>query len=168
MSEITPVSQQSVPEGYGQTTINVSGSPMTFTYYLGFASRVSYTPQGGSEILVYQQSETFQVPGGGAPAAQCKLWIAGGPDALDVELEIDDTPRPAPQYQGPIESIEVTTRKSGGGGSNPRVRPIKGGNQVSQIHVQMKSDAAAVRPHMPTGGGTTTVTNEAKTCPPDC
>jgi hypothetical protein len=168
MSEITPLSQHPVPEGYAQSTIEVNGVPMTFTYYLGFASRVSYTPQGGTEIPVYQQKDTFHVPGGGGPAATCKLWITGGPDELDVELEIDDSPRPGPKFEGPIESFDVTTKRGGGAASNPRVRPIKGGHQVAAVRVQLRADGASVRPHMPESGGTTTVTNTPITCPPFC
>jgi hypothetical protein len=168
MSEITPVSPRPVPEGYAQRTIQVDGVDMTFIFYLGFASSVTYTPQGGTAIPVYQQSGTFHVPGGGGPAASCKMWIIGGPDALDVELEIDDSPRPAPNYQGPIESFDVTTRRRGGGASNPRVKPVHGGHHVTNIHVQLKGDAGSVRTHMPTDGGTTTTTNAATCCPPVC
>jgi hypothetical protein len=168
MSEITPVPAHAVPDGYAQRTIQVQGVPMTFTFYKGFASRVSYTPQGGAEIPVYQQEGVFKVPGGGGPAASSKMWISGGPDALDVELEIDDSPRPAPNYDGPIESFDVTTRRGGGGASNPRVRPIKGQHHVTAVQVQLKRADASVRPHMPADGGTTTVVNTAQCCPPTC
>jgi len=168
MSEMTPQSQSAVPEGYIRKTIPVDGVDMSFTFYEGFASSVSYTPRGGRPIPVYQQEGVFHVPGGGAPASQCTMWITGGPDNLNVELEINDGPRTPPDYKGPIESFEVVTRPNGGGASNPRVRPIKGGNQVAAIHVQMKGESGGVRPHMPEGGGSTTVTNDSKTCPPIC
>jgi hypothetical protein len=168
MSEITPLSQRAVPDGYTQRTIQVNGVSMTFTFYMGFASRVSYTPQGAAEILVYQQAGTFHVPGGVGPAAESKMWITGGPDDLDVELEIDDTPRPAPNYNGPIESFDVTTKRGGGSATNPRVKPVKGQHHVTNIQVQLKGDTASVRTHMPTDGGTTTVVNTAQCCPPTC
>jgi hypothetical protein len=168
MSEITPLSQETTADGYQSTTIQVQGVPMTFTYYLGFASKVTHTPHGGSEILVYQQTETFHVPGGGGPAAACTLRIVGGPDDLDVTLAIDDSPRQGPKWEGPIQSFQVITKKSGGSGSNPRVRPVQGQNQVAAVHVQLKGDNASVRPHMPEGGGGTGVTNTPLTCPPNC
>jgi hypothetical protein len=168
MSELTPLSQHTVPEGYAQRTVQVNGVDMTFIFYKGFASRVSYTPAGGTEILVYQQEGTFHVPGGGGPSAASKMWIAGGPDALDVELDVDDSPRPGPNYNGPIESFDVTTKKGGGSASTPRVKPVKGQHHVTNIHVQLKADRGSVRPHMPADGGTTTVVNTAQCCPPTC
>ena len=169
MSEMTPQSQQAVPDGYAQRTIQVNGIDMTFTFYMGFASRVSYTPKGGSEILVYQQEGTFRVPGGGGPAAQSTMWITGGPDSLDVVLEINDGPRNPPEYKGTIEDFHVTTKKAGGGGQgNDKVRVLKGDKQVTKIDVQPRGSSGSVRPHMPEDGGTTGVTNHAATCPPVC
>jgi hypothetical protein len=168
MSEMTPQSQRIPPEGYAQRTIQVDGVAMTFTFYMGFASRVSYTPKGGAEIVVYEQEGVFHVPGGGGPLAQSTMWITGGPDELDVELEVNDGPRNPPEYRGPIESFQVTTRRGGGGGSNPRVRPVKGGNSVSSVQVQLRGESDSVRPHMPADGGTTDVKNDSATCPPHC
>lgn len=168
MSDITPVAQREVPEGYAQRTITVGGVPMTFTFYLGFASRVTHTPSGGEEILVYQQEGVFQVPGGGGPAESCKMWITGGPDDLDVELEIDDSPRVAPDFRGPIEGFNVVTRRNGGGGGQGRVRAQKGGNKVASIRIKVRGEGGGVFPHMPGDGGDTGVNNDAVTCPPTC
>jgi hypothetical protein len=169
MSDIAPLSQRNVPEGYTSRTIQVEGQDMTFTFYMGFASAVTYTPRGGATIPVYTQDGTFHVPGGVGPSADCKMWIVGGPDDLDVELEIDDSPRPAPSYRGPIESFQVVTnRHGGGGGTSPRVKAKRGGDKVHSINVQVRGEGGGVFPHMPESGGTTDVTNHAATCPPVC
>jgi hypothetical protein len=168
MSDIAPLSQRNVPEGYATRTIQVSGVDMTFTFYMGFASAVTYTPKGGETIQVYTQEGTFHVPGGVGPSDNCKMWIVGGPDDLDVELEIDDSPRPAPDFKGPIERFDVVTKRNGGGGTSRRVKPKKGGDKVASISVQVRGEAGGVYPHMPDDGGTTGVSNLAVTCPPHC
>ena len=53
----------SAPLAKAYCTITVEGKPLTFTFYLGFASRVTHTPRGGQEMLVYQQQEVFRVLG---------------------------------------------------------------------------------------------------------
>lgn len=168
MSDTAPLAQTAVPEGYAQRTITVDGQPMTFTFYMGFASRVTHTPSGGEEILVYQQEGVFRVPGGGAPQANSKMWITGGPDELDVELEIDDSPIGPPDYLGPIEGFNVVTKRNGGGGGQGRVRAAKGGNQVAGIRVRVRGESGGVFPHMPGDGGGTDVSNTPLTCPPHC
>jgi hypothetical protein len=170
MSQATSLSQSSVPEGYAQRTIQVEGRDLTFTFYMGFVSRLTHTPRGGKEVLVYQQEGVFKVPGGVAPEPRTKLWITGGPDELDVELEVNDGPIGPPDFQGPIQGFQVVTRRAGGEGasSNPRVRPGKGAAQVASIRVEERG-RGGVFPHMPPGdGGTTDVTNTAQTCPPHC
>ena len=168
MSETTQSSLREVPEGYAQRTITVDGQPMTFTFYMGFASRVTHRPNGGSEIVVYEQEGVFHVPGGGSPEARTKMWISGGPDSLDVELEIDDGPMLPPSYRGPIQDFQVVTRKNGGGGQSARVRAVRGADKVASIHVTTRGGDGGVFPHMPGGGGSTDVTNAATTCPPTC
>lgn len=168
MSELAPLAPQNVPDGYAQRTVTVNGAAMTFTFYMGFVSRLTHTPEGGDEILVYQQEGVFRVPGGKAPDANSKLWITGGPDGLDVELEIEDGPLDSRTFQGPIQGFQVVTRRSGGNGQGQRVRALKGADQVASIRVQMRGQGGGVVPHMPGGGGSTDVTNTPITCPPNC
>ncbi|CAA9298886.1 MAG: hypothetical protein AVDCRST_MAG68-233 [uncultured Gemmatimonadetes bacterium] len=161
-----------LPEGYVTRTIQVDGVSMSFTFYMGFASRVTYTPKNGDPILVYQQEGTYYVPNRQAPDAVSTLSIQGGPDGLDVEIEIDDQPLNPPNYRGPVGKIEVKTRKQvpepRGNGKHYKV--LRGANQVEAVNVvpQEQMESGGVYAYQSTDGGTTTATNHAATCPPTC
>lgn len=168
-----PASNDAV--NYQETTIQVDGFPMTFRYYLGFASRITYTPKGGAPILVYQQEGVFQVPeneqGKREVLAQSKLHIKGGPDGLDVELEIDDAPITS-SNRGPVSKVQVVTKKLAKDPKHDkRVKVLKGGHQVQSVDVTMAVDmgkGGVIAYQQDPPGGTTTVNNTASCCPPDC
>lgn len=159
-------------EGYTTRTIEVEGVPMLFTFYMGFASRVTYTPKNGEPILVYQQEGTYYVPNRQAPDAVSTLTIQGGLDGLDVEIEIDDQPIEPPNYRGPVGKIEVKTRKQvpepRGNGQHYKV--LRGANQIEAVNVVLQDqlERGGVHAYQAPDGGCTTVENKAATCPPNC
>lgn len=164
--------------GYKTVTAEHDGHTYTFTFYEGFVSELNLRPKGGTETLqVYKQQDCFHVPGGGAPDAQTTLTIQGGPDDLDIELDVDDAPNDNPKYTGPVAGFNVRTRK-GGTPYQPteqRVKPTRGANQVASITVRMNDGGgaagAAGSARMFDGGGSgddVTVKNTAQTCPPFC
>lgn len=163
--------------GYRTVTAEYDGHTYTFTFYEGFVSELNLRPRGSREtIQVYKQQGVFKVPGGGAPEARTTLTIQGGPDDLDIELDVNDAPNGSPSYTGPIDGFNVRTRKNGPPfePSERRVTPSRGANQVASIYVRMKGAAAAGaagRGRMFDGGGSgddVDVSNSAETCPPNC
>jgi hypothetical protein len=173
MADLTMASRASSQrEGYTTCTIDVEGVPMSFTFYMGFASRITYTPKNGQPILVYQQEGTYYVPDRQAPDAISTLAIQGGPDGLDVVIEIDDQPLAPPNYRGPIGKIEVKTKKKvptpRGNGKHYKV--LKGADQVEAVNIvpQDQVESGGVHAYQAADGGTTTATNTAQTCPPNC
>jgi hypothetical protein len=172
MADLTLASRPvSLSEGYASRTIDVDGVPMTFTFYMGFASRVTYTPKNGPAIVVYEQEGVFHVPGGVGPDPISKLTIQGGPDALDVELEIDDNPMLPPSYRGPVGKIDVKTKKrvADPKGNGKHYKVLKGAHQIEDVTVTPTDPTGGVFAHQTVeGGGTTSVDNKAATCPPNC
>ena len=173
MADLTMAPRPSTQrEGYTTRTVDVEGVPMTFTFYMGFASRVTYTPKNGEPILVYQQEGTYYVPNRQAPDAVSTLTIQGGPDGLDVEIEIDDKPIGPPNYRGPVGKIEVKTKKQvpTPKGNGKYYKVLKGANQVEAVNVvtQDQVESGGVQAYQAPDGGTTTATNTAHTCPPYC
>lgn len=159
-------------DGYTSRTILVDGVEMTFTFYMGFASKVTYTPQGGREQLVYQQEGVFKVPGGVLPDAVSTISIQGGPDGLDVEVEIDDAPISDRTGNGPVGKVDIRTKKNAKDPKpkDKRVKVLKGEDQVQAVDVTLTVDlgGGGVFAYQTDPGGTTTATNQAATCPPHC
>jgi hypothetical protein len=158
---------------YKEVTVKVQGVDMTFRFYLGFASRITHTPKGGDEVLVYQQDGVFHIPpneqGKRELKSHSKLTIQGGPDQVDVELEIDDSP--IQNYRGPIGQIVVKTRKNAKDPKHDkRVKVLKGAQQVQSVDVTLGVNVGkgGVFAYQDAGGGTTTVDNTANCCPPAC
>ncbi len=161
-----------VLEGYTTRTIDVDGVQMSFTFYMGFASRVTYTPKNGPAILVYQQEGVYRVPGNVPPNGVSFLTIQGGPDALDVEIEIDDQPLDPTSYSGPVGKIDVKTKKRvpDPKGNGKYYKVIRGADQVESVIVtpSLELESGGVTAFQATDGGTTSVDNKAATCPPNC
>ncbi|HEX8358533.1 MAG TPA: hypothetical protein VF613_00330 [Longimicrobium sp.] len=173
MADLTLAPRPATPlEGYTTRTIEVDGVPMSFTFYMGFASRVTYTPKNGPAILVYEQEGVYRVPGGVGPNAVSTLTIQGGPDALDVEIEIDDQPMLPPTYRGPVGKIDVKTRKrvADPKGNGKHYKVLKGAHQVEDVAVTPTGEveSGGVTAFQAADGGTTSATNNASTCPPAC
>jgi len=166
-----PVTSRPTEERYATRTISYAGHEYTFSVYKGFASLVEFTPPGTDQpIEVYRQNGVFNCQDTGGPLPNSTLTITGGPLELDVELAIDDTPA-KPGELGPIDTIEVGLKRRGTPVTPaPRVRPIRGGDQVSRILVRERpqNGKGGVKAFQTDGGGTVVVTNTATTCPPDC
>lgn len=168
---VTPTAQTSAPAGdYATRTIHHDGYDYTFSFYKGFASRVTYTPAGGEPIEVYRQEGVFNCRHTGGPVANSVLSVTGGPDAFDVEVEIEDGPLTPPDFRGPIESIQLGLKRRGTPmPRKPRVKPIRGADQISRISVRERAKLAE-------GGvlafqeerGVVEVDNTASCCPPTC
>lgn len=179
MSELTSplTSPANDREGYVTVDAQHAGHTYQFTFYQGFVRLLKFRPKGGGEIKVYEQEGTYHVPqppeGRKGPDAVSTVTITGGPDSLDIELRVDDSPQDA-RYRGPIEGFEVRTQPRGtpGGGQDASVTAIRGADQIRSIVVRKRTAAAHERAY--DGGETTTsedtftVENMTKTCPPDC
>lgn len=171
-------------EGYLTVSSEYGGFTYTFNFYQGFVRRLAFRPRGSAqEIEVYVQQGTYYVPqpphGRRGPDAVSTVSISGGPDALDIELEVDDRPQ-NDRYRGPIEGFVLRTQRDGTPGDHDRsVRALRGGNQVRSLSVQKRPEHAPVVPVIPVferayDGGTSSdeetfaVDNNVRTCPPDC
>ena len=171
MSDTTTApSSQTAPadSDYETRTIQYAGHDYTFSFYKGFASRVTFTPAGAEPIEVYRQSGVFNCQHTGGPLANSTLSITGGPQQYDVEVEINDGPITPPDYRGPIDSIQLGLKRRGTPVQpKPRVRPIKGADQISRINVQERAtEQGGV--HAFQGDDRVDVENHAETCPPNC
>lgn len=168
---VTVPSTQSSGEGpYATRTITHAGYDYTFSFYKGFASRVQYTPAGTDQpIEVYQQEGVFDCKDTGGPLTDTTLTITGGPLKLDVELEINDGPL-GKDYLGPIAALEIGLKRRGSAVIPPkRVKPLKGGDQISRIIVRERGNGnGGVHAFQDDDDGTIVVTNKAATCPPAC
>lgn len=161
-------------EGYITASVEHAGKTYRFTFYQGFVRRLALRPRGGEEIEVYLQQGTYHVPqpqqGKKGPDPVSTIAIAGGPDDLDIELRVDDSPQDD-QYRGPIESIQLTTQPGGTpGDQDPSVRPIRGADQIRSLVVRKRSGTAYERAYDggDSSGDTVTVDNDTITCPPFC
>jgi hypothetical protein len=167
-----PPTPSAASEGpYAVRTISYGGYDYTFTFYKGFASRVQYTPAGGSQpIDVYQQEGVFDCNDTGGPLPDSTFTIVGGPLNLDIQLDIDDGPL-GKDYLGPIAALEIGVKRRGSAVIPPkRVRPLKGADQISRIVVRERGNGngGGVHAFQDDDGGTVIVTNKAVTCPPTC
>jgi hypothetical protein len=154
---------------YATRTIHHAGFDYTFRFYMGFASRVTFTPAGGEPIEVYKQDGVFDCKDTDGPLAESTLTVRGGPLDWDVEVEIEDGPLGPPDYRGPIERIQLGLKRRGTPAQGkPRVKPLRGADQISRIQVQerMKVDGGVYA--FQGDDGVLEVENDAKTCPPNC
>lgn len=182
---LPPTQAPASDEGpYATRTITFQGYDYTFTFYMGFASLVTFTPPGSSEaIVVYKQQGVFDCHDTGGPLPTSTLSVNGGPFNLDVEVEIEDGPLTPPEFRGPIESIQIgfkgasqakaaasatATAKPVPG--NKRVKPCRGAHQIARLSVKerVKMGEGGVIAFQDDDGGTLIVNNKAATCPPDC
>ena len=168
-----PPTQSAGSEGpYAVRTISYGGHDYTFTFYKGFASQVQYTPAGTDQpIEVYKQEGVFDCKDTGGPLADSTFTIVGGPLSLDIQLEINDGPL-GKDYLGPIAALEIGVKRRGSAVIPPnRVKPLKGGEQISRILVRERGNGngnGGVQAFQDDDGGTIIVTNKAATCPPAC
>ena len=169
-----PPAQSADSDGpYATRTITYGGYDYTFSFYKGFASRVQYTPAGTDQpIEVYRQNGTFNCQDTGGPVADSTLTITGGPLNLDVELEINDGPLSPPDFLGPIAGIQIGLKRRGSPvAPGNRVKPRKGGDQISRIVVRERGNGngnGGVHAFQDDDGGTVDVDNTASCCPPTC
>jgi hypothetical protein len=167
---VTPPSQQSAPAGdYETRTIHHDGYDYTFSFYKGFASRVTYTPAGGDPIEVYQQEGVFNCRHTGGPVANSFLSISGGPDTFDIQVDIADGPLTPPDFRGPIEGFQLGLKRRGTPVQpKPRVKPVRGADQISRITVRERGAAGSGGVMAFQDGDSVDVENAAQTCPPTC
>lgn len=168
-----PPEQSRASEGpYAVRTISYGGHDYTFSFYKGFASLVQYTPAGTDQpIEVYKQEGIFDCKDTGGPLSESTLTIVGGPLNLDVQLDIDDGPF-GPDFLGPIAGLEIGLKRRGSAVIPPkRVKPLKGGEQISRILVRERGNGngnGGVHAFQDDDGGTVRVENTASCCPPTC
>lgn len=173
----SPVSENR--DGYVTVSVTLAGHSYDFNFYKGFVRRLTLQRAESEVIEVYEQDGVYHVP---QPPHQKKgpdpistVRILGGPNALDIELRVEDTPQDE-RYRGPIESIRLWTgRGEGGAGEQgPSVRATRGGNQIAKLEVRTRPGRGV--PNSPTsrddseqgGGDVIEIENSASTCPPTC
>jgi hypothetical protein len=156
---------------YETRTITHDGHDYTFRFYKGFASRVVFNAPDGTQIPVYQQSGTFDCQDTGGPLENSTLTVTGGPLALDVEVEILDSPIRPPEYRGPVADVQIGFKKRGTPvPPNPHVKPLRGADQISRINVKNRGNGGGggVQALQSDPGGSLDLENAAQTCPPTC
>lgn len=177
MGNATPTSLR---EGYLTVAYPYQGTVYSFTFYEGFVGRIVLRPQGGPPEVVYQQQGVYHIPQASSgevrgPDQVSTVTIAGGPSALDIELEVDNGPQDD-RFQGPIKQFRVRARRergaANGQGRGPSVRVFRGEDQVESLSVEMKSGRGVTRggveAYQTSDGDEVVVENEAVTCPPAC
>lgn len=172
-------------QGYLTVAYPYQGTVYNFTFYEGFVGRLLLRPQGGDEVVVYQQQGTYYVPQPPSgelryPDVQSTVKIKGGPSELDIELGVDDGPQV--KGRGPIKKIKLRARKAGGaadaqpkrqgGAKGPSVDILKGAAQVASLGFELKDGptrgGVEALQTTPPGDDEVVVENDADTCPPNC
>jgi hypothetical protein len=170
-------------DGYTTRDWTYGGSAFSCRFYLGFVSSIAYLPPGGGpQVEVYSQGDdVYQCPGGPDgpgpdPFCTFEVTVDGG---APVVLDVDDAPRPAPSYRGPVAGFQLGLQRAGGTPYRPgqqRVVPAQGADQVAFIEVASNGTEQRLA-HAPAGGvraaadaesGTVVVQNNGSTCPPFC
>ncbi len=166
-----PAPARAIEDPYQTSTVQHNGYDYTFRFYKGFAKRVVFNAPDGAQIEVYKQSGTFNCQDTGGPLPQSTLSISGGPQNLDIEVEIEDGPIGPPDYLGPIERLGIGFKKAGTPvARSPRVKPVRGAGQISRISVRERGNVGKGGVHalQSDDDGSVDVENKAVTCPPTC
>jgi hypothetical protein len=156
---------------YQTSTIQHDGYEYTFRFYKGSPAAWCSMPRTETRIPVYQQSGIFNCQDTDGPLETSTLTVTGGPLGLDVEVEILDGPIRPPEYRGPVTALQLGFKKRGTPVTpNPRVKPIRGGDQISRISVTDRGNGGrgGVQALQSDPGGSVEVDNTADTCPPIC
>ncbi len=155
---------------YATCTIQHDGYDYTFRFYKGFASRVVFNAPDGTQIPVYQQTGVFNCQNTGGPVPNTTFSVSGGPQGLNVEVEIMDGPIGPPDYLGALAGFQLGFKKGGAPVTpNPRVRPIRGADQISRINTNPRGNGnGGVHALQSDPDGSVDVTNTAQCCPPHC